>query len=101
MLVTSSIIPYLKIMWGFPPRLGPRPHHLNPALATCLVALLCIYQTILWFVFDLIYVMIVSSRAFYLSELTKLLITFLSMILSIPAQLSELICFHIKCSAKC
>ena len=25
MLVTSSIIPYLKILWGFPPRLGPRP----------------------------------------------------------------------------
>jgi len=25
MLVTSSIIPYLKIMWGLPPRLGLRP----------------------------------------------------------------------------
>jgi len=23
--VTSSIIPYLKIVWGLPPRLGPSP----------------------------------------------------------------------------
>jgi len=23
-LVTSSIFPYLKILWGLPPRLGPR-----------------------------------------------------------------------------
>ena len=41
-------------------------------LATRLVATASTYQKILWFVFDLIYVVIISSRIFYLSKLTKL-----------------------------
>jgi len=53
----------LKLSYCFP---SP-----NTILATRLVALLvAYYQKILWFVFDLIYPVIVSSSTFYSSELT-------------------------------
>ena len=62
-----------------------------------------IFQKILQFVFDLICVVIISSSAYYLSELANLnwLSQFLRKIVYISAQISELMRFHIKCSAKC
>ena len=52
----------------------------------------CIYQKILSFAFDSIYVVIITSSIFYLSKLTKFELCLF--------ELSELMCFHIKCSAK-
>ena len=46
----------------------PSPNKFSGYAPSCTVS---IYQNTLWFVFDLIYVVIVSSSTFYLSELTK------------------------------
>ena len=46
----------------------PSPNKISGYAPCCTAG---IYQKILWFVFDLIYVVIISSSIFYLSKLTK------------------------------
>jgi len=46
----------------------PSPNKISRYAPSCAAR---IYEKILWFVVDLIFVVIISSSAFYLSELTK------------------------------